>query len=233
MHLDLDHAVALAGLAAPAFDVEREPAGLVAAGLGLGQLGEPFADRGEGAGIGGGVGARRAADRALVDVDDLVDLLQPFDGVVLAGQLAGVVELAGHRAVQRLDQEGGLAAARHAGHRGEQAERDIDGDVLEIVLARAFDREAAAAGRLAPLLGRGDLLEAGEILPGEAVRVGHHLVGRAFGHHRAAMDAGAGAHIHHMIGGEDRLLVMLDHQHASCPCRAGDFSVSSSRALSR
>ena len=73
VHLDLDDAVALAGLAAAALDVEGEAAGLVAARLGLGQAGEPFADRREGAGVGGRVGARRAADRRLVDVDDLVE----------------------------------------------------------------------------------------------------------------------------------------------------------------
>ena len=76
VHLDLDDAVALAGLAAPALDVEGEAAGLVAARLGLGQAGEPVADRREGAGVGGGVGARRAADRRLVDVDDLVEMLE-------------------------------------------------------------------------------------------------------------------------------------------------------------
>ncbi len=122
-------------------------------------------------------------------------------------------ELAGDGAVERLDEEGGLAAARDAGDAGEQAERDVDGDVLEVVLARAFDGEAAAACRLAPLLRRGDLLEAGEILPGEAGGRGHDLFRRALRHHLAAVDAGAGAHIHHMIGGEDRLLVMLDHEH--------------------
>ncbi len=88
MHLDLDHAVALAGLAAPALDVEGEAPGLVAARLGLGQLGEPFADGGEGAGIGRGVGARRAPDRRLVDVDDLVEQLDAFDCRVLAGDVA-------------------------------------------------------------------------------------------------------------------------------------------------
>ena len=31
--------------------------------------------------------------------------------------------------------------------------------------------------------------------------------------HLAAMDAGAGAHVDEMIGGADRVLVMLDHQH--------------------
>ena len=63
-------------------------------------------------------------------------------------------------------------------------------------------------------LGRGDLLEAGEILPGEAVGIGHHLVWRAFGHHLAAMHAGARAHVDDMVGGQDRLLVVLDDEHA-------------------
>ena len=82
VHLDLDDAVALAGLAAAALDVEGEAAGLVAARLGLGQAGEPLADRREGAGVGRGVGARRAADRRLVDVDDLVEMLEALDAVV-------------------------------------------------------------------------------------------------------------------------------------------------------
>src|SRR5512138_1546882 len=61
VHLDLDDAIALAGLAAPALHVEGEAAGLVAARLRFRQSGEPVADRREGAGIGRGVGARRAA----------------------------------------------------------------------------------------------------------------------------------------------------------------------------
>ena len=63
VHLDLDDAVALAGFAAAALDVEGEAARLVAARLGFGQAGEPFADGREGAGVGRRVGARRAADR--------------------------------------------------------------------------------------------------------------------------------------------------------------------------
>src|SRR6185369_6652458 len=73
VHLDLDDAVALAGLAAPALDVEREAARQVAARLRLGEPRIPVADRREAAGIGGRVGARRAADRRLVDIDDLVE----------------------------------------------------------------------------------------------------------------------------------------------------------------
>ena len=126
VHLDLDDAVALAGLAAPALDVEREAARPVAARLRLGQAGEPVADRREGAGIGRRVGARRAADRRLVDVDDLVEMLDALDAVMRAGMLARAVQPRGQRLVERLDDQRGLAAAGHAGDAGEGAERDVD-----------------------------------------------------------------------------------------------------------
>ena len=54
-----------------------------------------------------------------------------------------LVELARDRAIERLDQEGDLAAARDSGHAGEQAERNIDGDVFQIVGARARSRRGA------------------------------------------------------------------------------------------
>ena len=116
VHLDLDDAVALAGLAAPALDVEREPPRQIAARLGLGQPGEPVADRREAAGIGRRVRARRAADRRLVDIDDLVEILDPFERGERRRLLARVVEPLGQRLVQRLDDQGRFAAARHAGH---------------------------------------------------------------------------------------------------------------------
>ena len=52
---------------------------------------------------------------------------------------------------QRLDEEGRLAAARHAGDAGEDAERDLGGDVLQVVAARADDLDALALLRLAAL----------------------------------------------------------------------------------
>src|SRR5207248_9865694 len=76
VHLDLYEAVALARLAPAALDVEGEAAGLVAARLAFGQAGEPVTDLGEGAGVRRGVAPGRAADRRLVDVDDLVELLE-------------------------------------------------------------------------------------------------------------------------------------------------------------
>jgi hypothetical protein len=54
---------------------------------------------------------------------------------------------------------------------------------------------------------------AGQILAGERARIGHDLAGRALGDDLAAMHAGAGADIDHIVGGADGVLVMLDHDH--------------------
>src|SRR5437870_8659075 len=131
VHLDLDQAVALARLAAAALDVEAEAAGLVAAGLALRQAGEPVADLGEGAGVGRGVGARRAADRRLVDVDHLVELLKPGDLAAGAAGDAGAVQRAGGAGVERVDGEARLARAGNAGDAGEGAEREGGGDARQ------------------------------------------------------------------------------------------------------
>ena len=130
-----------------------------------GSAGEPFADRREGAGIGRRVRARRAADRRLVDVDDLVDVLEALDAVVRGGRERGAVQLARHGVVERVDQQRRLAAAGDAGDAGEQAERDLGGDVLEVVAARVDDLQRAA--RVArPALGDRHAEFAGEIFAG-------------------------------------------------------------------
>src|SRR6202034_1673069 len=141
---------------------------LVAARLALGEAREPFADRREGARIGRRVRARRAADRRLVDVDDLVEVLDAFDAVVRGRGLTGAVQPPRQRLVERVDQQGRLAAAGHAGDAGEQAERDFGGDVFEIVAAGADDFERAARVFRPPLGDRhGEL--AGEIFAGPRV----------------------------------------------------------------
>src|SRR3546814_2166389 len=81
MHLDLDQAVAFAGLAAAALDVEAEAAGLIATRARFRHAGEQFADRREQLRVGCGVRTRRPADRRLVDVDDLVELVNAVDAI--------------------------------------------------------------------------------------------------------------------------------------------------------
>ena len=74
VHFHFDDAVPLARFAAAAFDVETEPSRAVTAGAGFRRGGEQVADRGEQAGVGGGVGARRAADGALIDIHHFVEM---------------------------------------------------------------------------------------------------------------------------------------------------------------
>ena len=103
MHLDLDHAVALAGLAAPALDVEGEASRLIAARLGFRQARKPFADRREGAGVGRRIRARRAADRRLVDVDHLVEMFEAVDPRVRRRMFERAIEPPRGGLVERID----------------------------------------------------------------------------------------------------------------------------------
>ena len=211
VHLDAALAVALAGLAAAAGDVEAEAAGLVAALARLGQHGEEVADGREDLGVGGGVGARRAADGGLVDADDLVDLLGAGEGVVRAGFLARAVDGFGQRAVEDVVDEGAFAAAADAGDDGHDAEGNADGEVLEVVLARAGDGEPLAGeGARLGALQHGD--GAGEIAAGERLGAGHDLLGRAFGDDVAAEAAGAGAEVEDVVGVADGVFVVLDDE---------------------
>ena len=157
LHLDLEDAVALAVLAAAALDVEAEAARLVAADARLRDAGEQLADRREQADVGGRVGARRPPDRALVDLDDLVDVLGALERVVRADRFARPVQLAGQGPVQDLGHERALAAPRHAGHRHERPERDAQVHVPQVVLAGALTTQvpcrcpaAASAGSARP-----------------------------------------------------------------------------------
>ena len=156
VHLDAQHAVALAGLAAPALHVEREAPRLVAAGARVGQAGVEIAQEREDAGVRRGVRARRAADGRLVDRDDLVDVLEPLDAVALADRRRRVVELRARGRQQRVDDEARLAAAADAGDAGEEADRDL-GRHVRAGCARARRRRGRIAfvRALAASTGRG------------------------------------------------------------------------------
>jgi hypothetical protein len=171
VHLDLDGAVAGAGLAAAAAHVEGEAPGQVAPHLGLGRLGEELADVVEHAGVGGRVRTRRAADGRLVDVDHLVEVLDALDLAVPAGQGLGPVQLLGQRAQQDVVDQRRLARARDAGDRHQAAERERDVDVLEVVLpGAAHGDHVAGAG---PAAGRHrDGALAREVLAGDGRLVG-------------------------------------------------------------
>ncbi len=93
MHFNFDDAVALAGFAATALDVERETTGAVAACAGLRYPGEQFADWRQQAGVSRWIGSWCATDRRLIDVDDFVELVEADDPVMFGGFGGGALEI--------------------------------------------------------------------------------------------------------------------------------------------
>ena len=80
LHFHGHGAIALAGFAAAAGNVEGKMAGGVAAALGIGSVGKNFANGVEGFEIGGGIRARRAADRRLIDDDEVRECARRLQG---------------------------------------------------------------------------------------------------------------------------------------------------------
>ena len=214
VHLHFDHAVSLARFAAPALDVEAESPGAVAAGAGFLRLREEVADRGEQPGVGGGVGARRAADGALVDVHHLVQQVEAVDVLVaLRRHRGGAVQRPRGDRIQRVVHQGGLAGTGDAGDAGEQTGGNVHGDVAQIVAAGARQPHHARGVVARARAWHGDGLLAGKVLPGHGLFAAHDVGKRAARHDGAAVDAGAGADVHDVIGGANGLLVVFHHQH--------------------
>src|SRR6185369_12901303 len=166
---------------------------------------------GEGAGVGRRVGAGGAADRRLVDVDHLVELLEARDFLARAADDACAVQGAGGAGVERVDGERGLAAAAYAGHAGERAQGKLYGHTLKVVCGSAVDGDMLARSLATGLVER-DLASAGEIVRGDAGLAGEELGQRTLADHLAAVNTGARAHVDDVIGMADRVLVMFDHE---------------------
>ena len=85
MHFDLGYAITLAGFASTAFYVKTKSTRLVTARPGFLGTGKNLSNRGEQAGIGGRIRTRCAANWALVDIDNLVEVFEAAEGLVLSG----------------------------------------------------------------------------------------------------------------------------------------------------
>ena len=170
--------------------------------------------------------------------------LDPLDAIVLARLVAGLVERLRQRLVEDVVDQRRLAGSADAGDRGQQAERNLDVDVLQVVLARAADDELALQRR-PPRRRRRNRSRAGEIGAGQ--RAGsdrplgsaardalHQLLRRALEDHMAAEIARARPEVDDVVGDPDRLFVVLDdddgvaeiaqarqRRRAASGCRAG------------
>ena len=154
------------------------------------------------------VRARRAADRPLVDLDHLVEHVDPFHCGVRAGLNTSTIQPVRERLEDDLVHERRLPRAGDAGDADELPDRELDVDLLEVVLrGAAYDERAAVV--VAPL-GDGDLARPREELARDRLLVPLDLVGRPLGDDLAAVEAGARAHVDEPVGAPHHLLVVLD-----------------------
>ena len=107
-----------------------------------------------------------------------------------------------------------LARAGNARDAGERPERKLGVHILEIVAARADARGWRASGRAgcaAPAARSSCGPE--RYLPVSEFAVLDDVVRRALRDDFAAVHAGPGPDVEHVVGGADGFLVVLDHQH--------------------
>ena len=213
VHLDFEHAVALAGFAAPAFDVERKTSRAVAALARHRHAGKQLADRREKAGVGGGIGTRCAADRALIDVDDLVEMFEPIDGGVRGRFGGAAIEMARRRAVEGVVDQRGFSRARNAGDADEKTDRHVDGNVFQIIAARAFDVQQAIHIGFVAQSRHFDAAAPRQILTGQRFGIVANVIGCALRDDASAVLAGAEADVDDVVGVLDGILIVLDDDH--------------------
>ena len=121
VHVHTHHPAAQTRLAAAALDVERKPLRAVAPNPRVGQPGKQLAQGSEQADIAGRVGVRSAADRALIDLHQLVDHLPAAEA---RWGSRGRGQRPRHGRGKRVQDEAALARAGHPGHTAEHPERE-------------------------------------------------------------------------------------------------------------
>ena len=211
VHFDFDNAVAAARFASTAFNIEREATGLVAAHTGVGSLAEKLADHVEDTGVRRRVGAGCPANRALIDVDDLVDQLRAVQRIVgLPRGVRSVADFLQARVKSLLNQRR-LSRAGDPGDTDEKAERYFDIDIFQVVTSSTLNLKKSV-GRRTPFGGYFDRLATGQVLSGDAFRTRKNSLQRSFRDDAPTVLAGAGAHVDIPIGSRHHLFVMLDHQ---------------------
>ena len=205
-----DRALATALLAAASLDIEAKARGRIAALLGLGRRGEEAADVVVETDVRGRVGAGRAADGGLVDVDHIAYVLDPVEAVVRTRQHAAVVEDGVELLVENVVDERALARARGSTDADEDPQGDFDIEVVEVVGAGTADMQVAAVERAA-LNRHVNALAAGEKLAGQGVWILQYLANGTLGGDAAAVHARAGADLDDVIGRPNGLLVVFHH----------------------
>ncbi len=209
LHLHVLEARATAGRAAAVAGVEAEGAGAVAALARERGVGEDPAQLVEGADVAGRVAARGLADRALVDEDGVAQPVGAEQALKRPRGLGRLAEVPRQRRVEHVLDQRALARAADAGDDHQPLQRQLDRDVAQVVVARAFEHELGRRAVDQAPEARTHVLAATEVGAGQRVGVAR-LVGRAVEDDSAATLARPRAHVDEAVGGEHHRRIVLD-----------------------
>ena len=206
---------AFARLAPSTGDVERERTGRVTSCTRQRLIGEQRAQLVERLHISDRVRAWRAPDRFLIDADDVLQRLPPFqvfhDADRLAEMLLGRVSAAQARfelAEQHIVHQRRLPGSRHAGDGSECAEWNARVDAGEVVESRALDVQPPRGGPARRW--DTDQLLSGQVLTGQRAGFAHGQRRPLVDELSAGRTAG-GPEFDHPVGGAHRRWIVFDH----------------------
>ena len=126
---------------------------------------------------------------------------------------ARAIKLPGERAVQNVVDQRGFARAGNARHHRHHAQRKSDVEILQVVFARAQNRDARCRWHGGVRAASRSAAAAGDVGAGQRIGSFHDLVRRALRDQLAAVTPRARAEVDHVVGAADGLFVVLDHQH--------------------
>ena len=122
----------------------------------------------------------------------------------------GPIEQCRRQRVERAIDERGLARTGHPGDAGEQAQRNAQVHIAQIVASGSQHAQHLLRIGLDALCGDVDPQAAGQILAGNGLLGVEDVLQTALGHDSSAVHAGARPDVDDVIGVADRVFVMLD-----------------------
>ena len=130
MHLNLDDAVTAAGLTPTALHIKAETSFVIALRLGIRRRRKQVADHIKHARVSCRVRTRSTADRGLVNVDDLIQLLQSLDLLKFARNSTRTVQLSCQFLIKDFVDQGTFSRAGDTGHAGHNAKWEGNIDIF-------------------------------------------------------------------------------------------------------
>ncbi|CCK04027.1 hypothetical protein BN129_2780 [Cronobacter sakazakii 701] len=214
VHLNLDNAIALAGFTAAAAYVKAETARRIAASTRFRHAREQFTHWRKDARVGRRVRAWRAANRALIDIDNFIEMFHALN-VAIRCRFGDrrAVELALGNREQRIVDKRRFTGARNASHAGKEPNRQRQGNVFEVVAARTGQLQHFFRIGFHALFRHFNLALTAHELARERFRHRHNGVKRAFRDDLTAVYARARADVDHVVGGADGVFIVLHHNH--------------------